>query len=299
MSVQSTLKTLDERLADTNWKGPPSDLSHLAEAAHLESFKCLGKCEETISKWIVGKANQLINGEAHSEFRVCSIGCTDGTFDCLFMEEVAKKHPSLTIQYTGIDADDQACELAEEKVGSLASNITAEAVSEDYQELRKEDFSPFDLIVMVNPQLGCIYDGTEVEPILSGAVQLVKPKGELVIVSSSRQSFNELIARFWKHQRNHDLYTTEFITKALQKMAIKYKVFQEPLSFDLTQCFMEKFETLSSQNILDHLMFVRLADYHPDISQLCVDYLEAIAQEKPEKYLVTSLCDMIVINGAK
>ena len=70
-----------------------------------------------------------------------------------------------------------------------ASNIVqVEFAVKDYEELSKGDFvEGFDLMLMVN----CTYYASEssLEELLKGAVQLLKPSGELIIISSSRQSF--------------------------------------------------------------------------------------------------------------
>ncbi len=290
---ESILKQLDKILAETVWKGPPSDLSHLADPDHLENFKKLGNHEQTISKWIVKKAGQLIKAKSMSVLQVCSIGCADGIFDALFLEEISRNHPSVSIHYVGINADEQVCEAAEEQMGTIGENVTVELVTEDYHELKKENFSPFDLILMVNPQFSCIYDESEVEPLMGTVLELLKPKGELAIVSSSRQSFTELIARFWQHQRRHDLYTTEFLTRALQKMGVTCAMEQEPLTFDLSRCINEEFKSMYAMLILDHLMLVKLGDYNPEVAQLCVEYLASIAEGNG---LVGSLCDMVVVS---
>ncbi len=67
--------------------------------------------------------------------------------------------------------------------------------------------------------------------------------GELVIISSSRQSLYELITRFYSHQRTYELYTAETVTATLEKLGIKYKVEHETTSIDLAQQFSEGFSS--------------------------------------------------------
>ncbi len=293
-SAKDILQQLDKALAESCWKGPPSDLSHLSEPDHLEDFKQLANYEQTISKCISEKASQLVEAKSLNTLRVCSIGCADGTFDTLCLEDISRKHPTLCIHYVGINADEQMHELAEETVHMIGGNITAELVTEDYHELKKENFSSFDLILMVNPQFSCIYDVSEVEPLMKVVLGMLKPNGQVVVISSSCQSFNELITRLWKHQRKHDLCTTEFLTSALQKMGCKYAMEQEPLNFDLSRCVDDKFKSAYGKLILDHLVLARLEEFDPRVSQLCVDYLTSIAQENG---VIVSLCDVIVVSS--
>ena len=293
------LEDLDKELGKLNWQGPPSDLSHLSDPDHLTSFQKMGNYKDVISKWLVQKAKELLklNKESMEKFRICSIGCGDGSLDQWFLSDLAKLFPSTAFHYMGTDADDQTCEVAESKLKDLAPNIEVKVVVKDYQEFEDDDIAtPFDLVIMVNSI--CAYYTTSLEPLLKGIMRLLKPTGELVIISSSRQSFDELVARFWLHQQNQELQSTEFVTKALDELDVKYNIHKEPLIFDLSKCFSDMFETPHSQKILDHLVLTRLKDYPPEVSELCTEYLKAIAEPgKPEKYSVVSTSDMIVVGG--
>lgn len=298
---KTILEDLDKALDKITWQGPPSDLSHLGDPDHLTCFQKMGNYKDVISKWLVQKGRELVklnkDGASLEQFQICSIGCGDGSLDQRILSDLVKLFPSTTFHYMGTDADDQICEVAESKLKGLAPNVEVEVLVKDYQELEDDDIATrFDLVIMVN-SISAYYT-TSLEPLLKGVIHLLKPTGELVIISSSRQSFDELVARFWLHQQNQELQSTEFVTKALDKLDVKHNIYKEPLTFDLSQCFGDKFETPHSQNILDHLVLTRLKDYPPDVSELCTEYLEAIAEPgKPEKYSVVSISDMIVVGG--
>ena len=248
------LSELDGVLGQTKWLGPPSDMTHLHDPKHHEAFKSLSNSEAIISQRIVDKAKALIESPvASKEFRICSIGCEEGSLDQIVLSELSKAFPSVKFHYTGIEMDEQVCDVAEDKLTNMASNVEVEVVTKDYEELSKDDFPAFNLMLMVN----CTYYASSLELLLKGAVQLLKPSGELVIISSSRQSFEELITRFWSHQRSHVLYTSESVTETLSRLGIKYAVHHAPVTFDLTECFNEDFKSSSSQLILDHLVFTR------------------------------------------
>ena len=142
----------------------------------------------------------------------------------------------------------------------------------------------------------CTYHASALDPMLTGATQLLKPgTGELVIISSSRQSLYDLITRFYSHQRTYELYTAETVTAALKKLGIKYKVEHETTTIDLTQQFAEGFLSEEAALILDHLVFTRLQDYAPEVAKLCVEFLRSISITNRAKTVVTSVSDMIVI----
>ncbi len=186
---------------------------------------------------------------------------------------MSKALPDQNFKYTGITADEQACEVAEEtlELGNLGPNVQVELLERDYEELTNDGLQSYDFILMAN----CTYHASALDPMLTGATQLLKPgTGELVILSSSRQSLYELITRFYSHQRTYDLYTAETVTAALGKLGIKYKVEHETTTFDLTQQFAEGFSSEEAALILDHLVFTKLQDYAPQFAKLCVEVSE-------------------------
>ena len=249
-----TLGELDGVLGQTKWLGPPSDMTHLHEQQHLDEFKHLGNSETIISQKIIEKAKLIIEASGSSqEFRICSVGCEDGSLDRILLSELSKAFPSIKLHYTGVEVDEQVCDAAEDKLTGVATNVEIEMVAKDYEELSKDDVAPVDLVLMVN----CTYYASSLEQLLKGAVQLLKPTGKLLIISTSRQSFEELITRFWSHQRKHDLHTSEHVTEELTKLGITHSVDKATVTFDLSKCFEEDFSSTSSLLILDHLVFTR------------------------------------------
>ena len=120
-----------------------------------------------------------------------------------------------------------------------------------------EKLGTFNCVLMVS----CLCCSMAPEATLKAALELVKPEGELIMVSSSRQSVDELIARFWKHQRHYDLFSTENVKDMLQNIGMKYSMSQLPVTFDLSQCFIENCESVNSRRILDHIVQVNMDEY--------------------------------------
>ncbi len=292
---KDVLTDLDKELADMKWCGPPSDLSHLHDPDHLSVFKELGNFDEIISQWIVNRIATLVSKQGEQEFQICSIGCEDATMDSIVLRKLSKALPDKKFKYTGIAADEQAFEIVEEtlELDNLGANITVELLERDYEELTNEGLLPFDFILMAN----CTYHASALGPMLSGATKLLNPStGELVIISAARQSLYELITRFYSHQRTYELYTAEMVTATLDKLSIKYTVENETTKFDLTKQFAEGFLSEEASLILDHLVFIKLQDYAPQVAKLCVEFIECISATEEGRRVVRSVSDMIVVS---
>ena len=290
---QDILRRLDGVLHTIQWKGPPSDTSHLNNPSHLASFKELGNHEELTSRRIISYAlshGQGVLGSNGTTLRICSIGCEDGSLDKVILEGLKERK----VEYVGLETDETLCESTTEKLGMISSNIAVNTRVVDYEEddLLELKLEAFDLIWMVN----CTYYADQLGPLIQGATKLLKPSGVLLIISSSKQSIDQLITRFWSHQRpGHPLHTTETVLEVLSQLGLSHTVSREPVSFNLTSPLSENFQSPESLMLLDHLVFCRLSDYPPEVLQLVVEFLRTIAQTNGSQTTVSSVSDMIAI----
>lgn len=288
-SEQEILKSLDTALGMINWKGPPSDISHLSCPQHLASFKILGNQEQVTSERIVLHALKCI--EKNEKIRVCSIGCDNGTLDKLILEGLKAKK----VQYVGLDSDEAVVEGAMERLLGVSPNIKVNTLAVDYEDvnaLRALSLEPFDFIWMVN----CTYYASSLTSLLQGALQLLKPAGIALIISSSKQSLEQLVTRFWSHQRQDQLHTTESVVKSLTHLGVTHHIYREPVTFDLTAQFKDGFKSPASEVVLDHLVFCRLADYPPEIKELVIKFLQSIAKSTETSSTIISMSDLIYIS---
>ena len=292
-SEKDILDCLDSVLAGIKWRGPPSDTSHLSSPAHMTFFKELGNQEKITSQRIVNRALQHAK-QVNGFLRVCSIGCEDGTLDRTILEGLKE----VKVQYVGLEVDEQACEAAMDKLAGVFPNIEVSTVVVDYEdmneeELKKLQLKSFDIIWMIN----CTYYAVALAPLIQGATHLLKPSGEMLIISSSMQSFEELIMRFWSHQRCHQLHTTENVVKVLNDLSLTHQIFKEPITFDLTKHLKDEFKSPASQLVLDYLVFCRLSDYPPEVRGLVVEFLQTIAEiTETSDRVVSSISDMIAVS---
>ena len=290
---EEILSSLDSILAGIKWKGPPSDTSHLANPVHLASFKTLGNHEEVTSARIIAAALQHAKG-VNTTLRVCSFGCEDGALDRIILEGLR----DIKVEYLGMEADEQMCEAAMDKLADISPNIKVSTKVVDYEELDEEEvksltIEPFDLIWMVN----CTYYASSLTPLIHGAIQLLKPSGKMLIISSSMQSFEQLITRFWSHQRNHHLHTSESVIGELTNLQLTHHISREPVTFNLTQQFRDEFKSPASGTVLDHLVYCRLSDYPSEVTALVTEFLQAIAQTNSTGIIISSMSDMITVIG--
>jgi len=284
------LEDLDHILAKSEWKGPPSDMSHLSTPLHLASFKQLGNQEQVIS----GRIASHVEKETGNVVRVCSIGCGDGSLDREILQSLKKAE----VQYVGLDMDEQVVEEALENLSKLSSNVQAETEAVDYEEedsLKELSLEPFDVIWMVN----CTYYATSLNSMIKGAMELLKPSGTLLIVSSSQQSIEQLVTRFWFHQRQHHLHTTEDVLRALSELDFPHITSKEPVTFNLTEQLRDDFKSAASALVLDHLVFCRLSDYSPEVKRLVVAFLHSIADISETLIKIVSMSDLIQVTHPK
>lgn len=295
-SEQEILKKLDSVLASIQWKGPPSDISHLNCPSHLATFKELGNHEEVTSRRLIahalGHAQRVVDDDVKDVLRICSIGCEDGSLDKNILEGLKE----VKVEYMGLETDEQACEAAMEKLGQISPSISVSTAVVDYEEedLMDLNLGTFDLIWMIN----CTYYAQQLAPLIQGATRLLKPTGKLVIISSSKQSIDQLITRFWCHQRpEHPLHTTESVVEVLSQLSLPHTINKEAVSFNLTVPLKEQFRSHQSSLLLDHLVYCRLADYPPEVGQLVVQFLQSIAHTNSDvsQTVVSSMSDMITI----
>lgn len=287
---QDLLKSLDSVLGSIRWKGPPSDLSHLSSPEHVACFKKLGNQEQVTSQRIIAQAQNCVK-RCSGSLRICSIGCEDGKLDRLILEGVK----GVKVQYVGLDTDEQIVDGALEKLRGISPNIDVNVLAVDYEEaaaLKALSLEPFDLIWMVN----CTYYAVSLKTFLQGALELLKPAGVMLIISSSQQSLEELVTRFWSHQRRDPLQTTESVLSALTHAEVPYNVYREPVTFDLTTHLSNGFNSAESQLVLDQLVFCRLSDYPPEVKKLVTEFLLSIAEVTETTSTITSLSDLIHIS---
>lgn len=290
-SQEELLSRLDSLLEETSWKGPPSDLSYLTTDEQQLKFTqevVLGGGQESTVHCLTSQVKEALEAVGGGTFRLCSVGCGDGMLDRKILLGLVDSGLNQDLEYVGVGLCEQGSEEMVGRMEGVGERIKVRGVARDYSELTREEVGSFNCILMVSCLCTTVAPRTTLEVVLN----LLEPGGRLVIVSSSRQSIDQLIGRFWRHQRHYDLCTTEDATSILQDMSRTYSVLHLPVTFDLSSCAEDKFQSPQSKLVLDHLMQVNMDEYNPAIRELVGQYLQTIASPNGK---VESMCDVILI----
>ena len=114
---------------------------------NIPTIQVSGRIEE-LTKIIVEKSTQLLSsGDVPLPFRVCSVGCGDGSVDYYWLSVILKNFPDIQIQYVGVDVDKNACRIAKENL-SFLNRVEVKVYHQDITDGLSE--CPFDLLVSVS-----------------------------------------------------------------------------------------------------------------------------------------------------
>lgn len=127
--------------------------------------------------YVVGKACHMLKASPGPVFRICSIGCGDGAFDQKVLTGISEQFPSTKLQYMGVDVNEVSCQRARELLAPL-SNVEAEVLVRDIEQLAVADIKPFDLVIAVKS----LYYVNSLEAVLSNAIRMTKPSGKHHII---------------------------------------------------------------------------------------------------------------------
>ena len=110
-----------------------------------------GAYNKTVPDCVLKEVRKTVEmAQDKSTFRICSVGCEDGSLNKQILTELAVSNPSLEIQYIGVGLCEQGCEEVEGELEELAENIIVQVVAKDYAELSKEELGMFDYVLMVS-----------------------------------------------------------------------------------------------------------------------------------------------------
>lgn len=117
----------------------------------------------------------------------------------------------------------------------------------------------------------------------------------VLIALSNNNSLNQLFARFYSHENQHNLNFSSSVIEALDKRGIGYTLSSIYATLNLTDVFKDNFTSVTNKNILDFVVQTRLRQYPPVVAEMCAAYLKEISSGKPEKYLLEHIVDWICV----
>ena len=133
-----------------------------------------GKVRELVAEKICNNIPERETTKTKSQFRIFSIGCGDGEADYSIIQLVTERLPDMEIHYVGTDIDEESCQQARERLGSL-KNVNAETFVLDFERVDsfKVEVSPCDLVLAVH----FLTYMRDINKALSDALKFKKPDG--------------------------------------------------------------------------------------------------------------------------
>ena len=109
----------------------------------------------------------------------------------------------------------------------------------------------------------------------------------------------ELGLRFWVQEHKREFWITPHVVQALDSLGVSYNMDYVHAVVDLTSCFTKGFQQLkdNSKRVLDFITQAKMSRYTPAVAETCTKYLSSIAYGKPDKFLITHVADVILVEG--
>jgi SAM-dependent methyltransferase len=124
--------------------------------------------------------SQVSNSGTSSEpFRILSIGCGEGTFDAIILQAMISKYPDITLDYMGIDIDEDTCQKAREELSALkktSDKIEIRILKMDMNSLTSE-IQSCDLILAMHS----LYYAADLRKVLTDVQSLLKTNGKFFV----------------------------------------------------------------------------------------------------------------------
>ena len=255
-------------------------------------------------------------------FRICSIGCGDGTLDKLVLTSICEKFPHVAIHYCGCDINEHFVQEARESLAQLG-NVQVEVLMEDFQKVGGI-FAPCDLVLCSQ----VLFFVESLETALSSMMHLTKEGGKTILIPAQvflkprmawllfwysilmivlfsvgvamviqvRQSTqSQLYRRFWLHEHQWPIKLADDVAHTLNKMGIEYSAQEIDGTADFSDCFKKDFQDPRQERLLDFLTHTQISKYPPLIRKTCIDYLSSVSSRKPGQYVFTRVTTVFYI----
>ena len=283
---ESILQDLKKCLADISAPHMQRDTGDMDAEYELNfsTFRAVINEEEVILAATCDVIDAHIKTDASNlqpYYRICSLGCGNGTMDKKILQQISQLHPDLKFQYVGLDNNDPSLEKAKDTFSGELKNIDVTLRNCDVEKVHPSEFEKFDMVVAIHSMTYM----NSLADVLSKFVELLKPVGELFMIHSSDDCpLYKLSEVFLQHQskksfalsKDHTLFVLS------QKKCIKYFEKDHDASFD-KQKFTSNETTM--QRVLDFIAHVPLQVYPSNITQLSRDYLESVDKERAGKLI--------------
>lgn len=197
---------------------------------------------------------------------VLSVGCGDGTLDAPLAAALADVQPSRAVRYVGVDpyvGSTDAFAAALRGLGRISLTTEVHTVAFDELQVAGE----FDIVTFVHS----MYYVRDVAQTLRAAYALLRPGGELIVLSAPRAELNALVEVLAPPVEGHEQWFSDDVAEGLQ---------QAGLSMETPMTLQAGFDAgAASDEVLDFAVQARLT---PELRPLVRAYLDAVAVPAPE-----------------
>ena len=192
---------------------------------------------------------------------VLAAGCGDGTLDAPLASALADVRPARPVRYVGLDPYDASTRAFTSALRDLdRPTLTTEVHTTTFDGAQVT--GTFDLVTFVHS----MYYVPDVEQTLTSAYALLRPGGELIVLSAPRAQLNALVEVLAPPVEGHRQWFSDDVALALQRTGLPA---EEPMTlyagFDADA---------ASDEVLDFAVQARLT---PELRPLVRAYLEAVA----------------------
>ena len=193
---------------------------------------------------------------------VLSVGCGDGSLDAVLAADACDRDPSRAVRWVGVDPYDAGvAAFGAALAGLRRDRLTVQAHTGAFPDVRLEP--GFDAITFVHS----MYYVADVAEAVRAAHSLLRPGGELLVLSAPRTGMNALAEVLAPPVDGHSQWFSEEVTDGFAEAGLAADVVTIDARLDLAD---------ADDDVLDFTVQARLDD---ELRTLVRAYLRAIADD--------------------
>ena len=191
---------------------------------------------------------------------VLSVGCGDGTLDAPLAAGLTQVRPSRPVRYVGVDPYAGSTSAFEAALGALGQDsLTVEVHTVAFEAL--EVVGEFDVVMFVHSA----YYVRDLAETLTAAFALLRPGGELLVLSAPRAELNALVEVLAPPVGGHEQWFSDDVERGLSRAG---------LPMEVTVTLDAGFDAAAaSDDVLDFAVQARLL---PELRPLVRAYLDLV-----------------------
>ena len=192
---------------------------------------------------------------------VLSVGCGDGTLDAPLAAALADARPSRPVRYVGVDPFPGSATAFGAALRDLERDtLTPEVHTATFEAAPLTGH--YDVVTFVHS----MYYVRDVAQTLAAAYALLRPGGELLVLTAPRAELNALVEVLAPPLEGHEQWFSDDVEKGLHRAG---------LAIDSASTLQAGFDArAASDEVLDFAVQARLT---PELRPLVRDYLDAVA----------------------